>query len=391
MNSKSSRRNFLAAGLSLPAAGMASTSHRPADSAGASFVKIAAGDPPLRYRTLGKTGLKITEVGFGCMVTSDATVVEAAAEIGINFFDTARVYQGGNNERMVGQALKPYRDRIVLCSKTKSESKAECMADLETSLKELGTDHLDILYLHSKAKSSDITDGMLEALELAKKQGKIRFGGFSTHSGQKELLAAWQDRPEIDVILVAYNFTMDEEMKNAVAGARKAGKGIVAMKVMAGGFRKVKPGDPLYDKFNKDGTMLAALRWVLDDRNVDVTIPSITDMEQLDENLKAMSGGLGAEDRRLLATQLEHIKPLYCRMCGTCAGRCPKGLPVSDMIRYLSYAEGYGQFSLGRENFLRLPEELQAVRCADCDECVIECPNGVRIAERLTRAQEVFA
>ena len=73
----------------------------------------------------------------------------------------------------------------------------------------------------------------------------------------------------------------------------------------------------------------------------------------------------------MLAAQLERIAPLYCRMCGACTGRCRKGLPVSDMVRYLSYAEGYGQFALGRENFLRLPEELQAVRCADCDDCLV--------------------
>jgi predicted aldo/keto reductase-like oxidoreductase len=184
---------------------------------------------------------------------------------------------------------------------------------------------------------------------------------------------------------------MNQDIKDAIAIARKAGKGIVGMKVMAGGFRRMKPGDALYDKFKTEGTMLAALKWVLNDKNVDTTIPSITDMEQLQENLQAMSSSYTDHDKQLLAKQLEYIRPLYCSMCGSCSGLCPKGLPVSDMIRHLSYADGYGQFQLGRENFKDLPADIQKVRCEDCDECVVKCPNGVRISERLSRAQELFA
>ncbi len=89
--------------------------------------------------------------------------------------------------------------------------------------------------------------------------------------------------------------------------------------------------------------------------------------------------------------QIEHVRPLYCRMCGRCDGNCPQGLPVADMLRYLTYAEGYGQFALGRNKFLALPEDVRAVRCGDCSRCAVECPHGVRISERLSRAQEIFA
>ena len=104
-----------------------------------------------------------------------------------------------------------------------------------------------------------------------------------------------------------------------------------------------------------------------------------------------MSGPFGPADEKVLAAQLEMIRPLYCRMCGECSGACPQGLPVSDVLRYLSYAEGYGQFSLARQRFRELPEELQSVRCSDCGSCAIACPNGVRVAERLSHAQELFA
>ncbi|MDE3167972.1 MAG: 4Fe-4S dicluster domain-containing protein, partial [Acidobacteriota bacterium] len=99
----------------------------------------------------------------------------------------------------------------------------------------------------------------------------------------------------------------------------------------------------------------------------------------------------GATDEKLLSAQLDRIRPLYCRMCGECTGMCPKGLPVADVLRYLTYAEGYGQFALGREHFQQLAPEHAAVRCGECPVCAVNCPNGVRVAERLTRAQELFA
>src|ERR1039458_4782337 len=103
-------------------------------------------------RTLGKTGLQVTVLGFGCMLTSDPVVIERAVDLGITYFDTARVYQSGNNERMVGAALKNARKSITLSSKTPAKTKEAALADLDTSLRALGTDHLDIWYLHAKTK-----------------------------------------------------------------------------------------------------------------------------------------------------------------------------------------------------------------------------------------------
>jgi ferredoxin len=78
-------------------------------------------------------------------------------------------------------------------------------------------------------------------------------------------------------------------------------------------------------------------------------------------------------------------------MCGKCEGECPQGLPVADMVRFVMYADGYGQFPLGRENFLRMSAEHRNVRCSDCAACAVHCPNGVHVAARLSRAQELFA
>jgi len=78
-------------------------------------------------------------------------------------------------------------------------------------------------------------------------------------------------------------------------------------------------------------------------------------------------------------------------MCGRCDGQCPKGLPVADMLRFLMYAEGYGQFAMAREQFMALAPEVQQVRCGDCQNCTIDCPNGVHVSSRLQRAQQLFA
>jgi len=387
--SDSSRRSFLTAGLALPVAGMAAVS-RPEAPASPSTLPVAAAKE-FKYKVLGRTGLKVTTVGFGTMVTSDQSVIEKGADLGITYFDTARGYQGGNCERMVGAALKARRKDLVLSTKSNKEDKEGALADLETSLKTLGTDHVDIWYLHGKSRADQITDGRLEAQEIARKKGMIRFTGVSTHAGFEEIIPAAIKCGKMDVILSQFNFTMGTEIDSLLADAKKAGLGVVAMKVMAGGFRRIKPDSKYYGTLKKDGAMPACLRWVLKSPSVDTTIPSITDMDQLDENMRCMSEPFSQKDEQLLAEHLERIRPLYCRSCGQCQGACPKGLPVADMVRFAMYADGYGQFSLGRENFLTLPRESQDVRCGDCAECAVKCPNGVAVSSRLIRAQELFA
>ncbi len=387
MSTSSSRRNFLTAGLALPAAGLGAVT-RPEMAAQASKL---AGSPELRYKTLGKTGLKVTTVAFGAMITSDQSVVEKAADLGINYFDTARGYQNGNCERMVGAALKGKRKSVIISTKSGARDKAGLQADLDASLQALQTDYVDIWYLHGRSRAEQLGDDLIEVQQNAKKQGKVRFTGVSTHGGQGEVVRGMIQKGAFDVVLAAYNFSTDDAVGQAVEQARKAGLGVVAMKVMAGGFRRVKPGDKLHAIFKRDGAMVAALKWVLKNPNIDTTIPSITDMDQLDENLKAMTAKFTPEDEKLLAAQLKYIRPLYCHMCGACEGSCAQGLPVADIIRYVSYADGYGEFGLGREHFLTLPTELTAVRCGQCPECTVQCPNGVRVAERVGRAQELFA
>jgi predicted aldo/keto reductase-like oxidoreductase len=383
MKNESSRRSFLLAGLALPVALESAASFNP-------LLQKPKSSGGLAYRALGKTGLKPTSVACGCMITSDQSVIEKAADVGINYFDTARVYQGGNNERMVGAALKSKRKNLIVSTKTMARTKEEALQNIDTSLKELGMDYVDIWHLHMKSKPDELTDGLLEAQQIAKKAGKVRFLGVSTHTLPQLLPGVISKMPHFDVVLSMYNFTMGPELDTAIESASKAGLGIIAMKVMAGGAgmgRGQKPNPVM----QRDGAMLAALKWALKNPNVNTTIPSITNMEQLDENMRASSEPFSSADEKILIARLKDIRPLYCRTCGSCEGKCPQGIPVADVLRYLSYSEGYGEFQLARESFRSLPPEIRKVRCEDCSGCTIQCPNGVMVVQRLRTAQELFA
>jgi aryl-alcohol dehydrogenase-like predicted oxidoreductase len=385
MKTLTSRRNFLAAGVCTPLV--------------ATILDAQQEPAKLNLRSLGKTGLEVSPLGFGCMTTSDPAVIERAADVGINYFDTARSYQGGNNERMVGAALKAKRRQVIISSKTPAKTKEEALADLETSLRELGTDYLDVWYLHNRNRPEDLNEDLFEAQQIAKKAGKIRFAGVSAHFNMPDMLAYLVKLGRTDVTLAAYNFTMKPELGEAIQAARQAGMGVVAMKVLAGGFSRIQRGDRLYgvnpgaltETLKQPGAMSAAIKWVLKNRSVDTAIVCMTDFDQLDENRKAMSEPFTDRDDKLLAAQLAYIRPLYCRMCGACGGVCYKGVPVADQLRILSYAEGYGQFPMARARFLELPEALRTIRCHDCSTCSVDCPNGVQVRDRLMHAQDLFA
>jgi len=311
--------------------------------------------------------------------------------MGINYFDTARTYGGGNNERMVGSALKGIRNKVFLSSKSHAMTAAEARANLETSLKELGTDYLDIWYMHYRDEPAAIPDEIVPVWEDAKKQGKIRHIGISTHHPNAILDRVLQIG-KFEVLLSTYNFAVGSNNDAAYERLEQAGIGLVAMKVMA-------PALPIKGDFGfkprnlqkVPGGALASLKWVLRNKRVGTTVPSMTDSDQLEENFRAMSEPFGTHDEKLLAAINDDIRPLYCRMCYQCAGQCPKGAAIPETIRYLSYADFYGQFALGREHFASLPEKARAIRCGECESCSVACPNGVHVAERMIRAQELFA
>ena len=308
MANRSSRRAFLASGLALPVAVSANqtlpTGGRP----------VPVEPPPpagqMVYSDLGKTGLKVSRLGIGGSARSDPSVLDLAYDMGVNFFDTARSNDAGNTERMLGAAFKSKRKRVVISTKTTAKSKDEALRDLEASLRELGSDYIDIWYMQARNVPADISSGLLEAQRLAKQQGKIRFSGVSMHFTMKDMIRHLMKLRRTDVILTAYNFTMppEMEMEKTIAAARAAGIGVVVMKTMAGGLARIARGDLLYAddpealarRLRQPGAMASALKWALRNKNVDAALVGVITPDQLTENVAGVSAPFTGADRKLL-------------------------------------------------------------------------------------------
>lgn len=337
------------------------------------------------FRTLGRTQMKISTVSFGAMRTAEEAVFQAAFDLGVNYVDTARGYMNGRNEGIVGKALKGYRDKVYVATKVKPASKDEMRRSVETSLTQLKVDHVDLLQLHGVTSRDAITNPEYrEVLGDAKMQGKTRFIGVTTHKNEAEVINAVVDDPErlYDTVLVAYNFDKGPEVKEAIARAAKAEVGIIAMKTQAGGYKTKELGEV--------GPHQAALKWVLMDSNVTAAIPSMVNLDQLNEDLAVMGLPMTTADLDILQRYQEAIARYHCRGCGKCEGACPRGVDVASVNRCLMYAEGYGDIELARASYGEIPYSTGVGACGDCGKCTALCPRGIDIAERVAAARSLF-
>ena len=228
------RREFLKQ-AAITAAAVASTSQ----------LNASAATPanPIARRTLGRTGEQLSIIGFGGIVVMDeetgaaANIVAEAVDRGINYFDVAPSY--GNAQERLGPALAPYRNKCFLACKTDGRMKDDSRAQLEESLRLLKTDHVDLYQFHALTKRTDLDKvlgpgGAMETMEAAKKEGKIRFIGFSVHSAETALAA--MDRYHFDTVLFPVNwvlFTQANFGPQILQRAQEKKMGILALKGMA--------------------------------------------------------------------------------------------------------------------------------------------------------------
>ena len=378
MGSQPSRRQFLQAGLALPAVGLASAGPDKASPAS-----------PVEYRTLGKTGLRVTGVGYGIGFVPIPEVVARALDMGINYYDTSRDY--GDSEKIFSGVMKGRkRDRVVIATKSPSRRKADILKDLDTSLAALGTDYVDIWHLHARDTPASIPDEAVEAMLECKKSGKARFVGFSCHDPNRMVDFVLETKA-FDVVQTTYSFPIGGRFRDrAIERLAEAGVGVIAMKVVV-----ALTGLNLSNFDNaparKGDGPLAGIKWVLSNPAIGTTVPHMKTIPELEMNFRAMSESYGPADEKLLYVLNERIRPDYCRMCYECSGQCPQGLPVTDMLRTLAYHDFCGNYHQARMSFAALPPEVRSVRCADCAECAIECPSGVHVRDRLARAQDLLA
>ena len=347
-------------------------------------IERASKKPRVAYRTLGKTGMKVSTVGIGAMQVSDAAVLHKALDLGINYIDTARTYQGGKNEKLVGKVLKTRRKETYVATKIPpGDTLKYFVQQMETSLKNLQTDHVDVLFLHNLKRRDQVMNEMaMESFARFKKEGKTRFVGVSTHSHEAEVVNAAVDSKFWDVVLVKFNFKSDGSVKNALQKASAASLGVVAMKTQAGGYKHPNMGNLSPHQ--------AALKWVLQYPYVHTTIPGMVTLQQVAENAKVMGSGMSWYDRKTLDRYAKVIDRIYCRMCGACEHTCPKQVAIPDVMRYMMYAEGYGDLPLGQAEYRSLPETASAVQCLDCTRCVARCVNGLKIGHRMTYAHQLL-
>ena len=328
-------------------------------------------------RRLGNTDIKLPVVSFGVMRADNPNLPKAAMKAGIEHFDTAHGYQNGNNEKMLGEVLQDYpRDSFTIATKVGSRDKKEFLSRLDESLKRLKMDYVDILYSHAVSSRDDVLDEeVLDALKTAKKQGKTRYIGVSTHSSEPEVIKAVIDGGIHDVILTAYNFRQDHKdlMTQRIEEASKAGIGIVAMKTQAGGDLEADSDTRMPNQ--------AALKWALRTPHVHTAIPGIISYEQLNENVAVMDNLelTGEEHDFLYAAALE--QGLYCNGCQECTETCRKNLPIPDMMRAYMYAYGYREVKKAKDQLVSTGIENNP--CDDCTFCTVKCKKGFNVPHKM--------
>jgi predicted aldo/keto reductase-like oxidoreductase len=346
-----------------------------------------------RYRALGKTGIEMSDISFGGGGIGSPDVVARAVERGVNYFDTSPDYSRTGSEQVIGQALKPHRQKVFIASKfcsadghlPKDTPVAQIITSVESSLRRLQTDYLDVCIIH---ECNDLGRLMAptfhEAFDRLKEQGKVRFLGVSSHTPNLEqVMRHAVDSGRFQMLLVAYNFKNWPDLTNIFRDARARGVGVVAMKTLKGARATV------LENFvaGKQAFSQAAFKWVLSNPHVSGLVVSINDFHQIDEYLYASGQKLTDADLALLEEYDQRIAHEYCRPgCGQCLDRCPNGVPVDDVFRYAMYSEDYGWQAQAKERYARIPVDHNASRCASCPApCEAACPFEISIRRKLMR------
>lgn len=310
--------------------------------------------------------------------------------MGIFLLDTAHGYQDGRNEEMLGTVLPGRkRDSFVVCTKifvktlnrdtglfgpgTRGE---EITEKLDISLKRLGLDHVDVLYLHCQSAREGVThEALMKALEQAKQAGKTRFLGVSTHKNEPEVIRAAVAAKLYDVVLTSYNFKQDHhlEVQKAMSEAAAAGLGVVAMKTQAGIFWDKEKSKPI--------DMKAALRWALRDPCVATAIPGFTTFDQLQDDLAVLHKPAFTPADAAKLEGGEALAGLFCQGCAECLPSCRHHLPIPELMRSYMYGHAYKNRAAAQELLLAL--DLPAAPCEGCDTCPVVCAKSFDVAERV--------
>jgi len=354
-------------------------------------------------RRLGRTNLSVSIVGIGAGGLDGIEPIIRAADKGMNYIDTSVCY--GDSERVIRRALRSssgLREKLVIATKWDASAratKAEILSSLDKSLSRLGVDVIDIMQLHWLGGGHMFPDSgynrldnpeLYLAMEEAKRTGKVRFFGATSHAGDRSgILSHAIDKGVFDMLLVKMNVLdyADAKLPALLEKAKAKDIGVVVMKSQPGGGRI----PAAYEK-SRYSIYQANLRWVLDHEEVACVVHSKigTDPASQDLAAGAVQEKLGRIDRKLLDGYASALSPEYCRGCaGECTSACPASVAISHVLQFAMYDRQYGWHERAKEHYRALPmSQRWSSTCLSCSQCNDACPYGVDARARVLDAHQ---
>lgn len=375
----------------------------------------------MQYTEFGGTGIQVSRLGFGCMRFPSREVdgkkvfdeeesirmMHRAMELGVNYFDTAPGYCEKQSEIIVGKALKGRRDKVYLSTKYPSEEASgdDLERKLETSLKKLDTDYIDFYHmwgisLKTFVERLDTPDGPMARARKLRDAGVIRHISFSFHDAPENMIEIIRRGEGVFAsVLCQYNL-LDRANEDAIAYAHEQGLGVTIMGPVGGG-RLGAPSKVIQDllpgKVQSSAEM--ALRFVMNNRNVNIALSGMSSMDMVEENAAVASNlePLTPEEEARIAASLEEnrrLADLYCTGCNYCMP-CPKGINIPEIFKMMNYHRVYGLTKFARDNYARIGKEpwlnfQNAAACVQCGACEKKCPQHLHIREQLRAAHEAL-
>ncbi len=339
-----------------------------------------SGEMPTRI--LGRTGLKVSVLGYGAMQCSDPVAIRHGLDQGINYIDTADCYMGGRNEKIVGQAISGIRDRLVIATKVHISREARMRSSVDRSLASLGVDRVDLMQLHGmSSRNQIIRKDIQQIMQAMKDEGKFRFSAVTTHSNQVEVVKAVIEDGFYDAVLVAVNFRSPPHLFEAIEDAAAAGVGIIAMKTQNGGYRNGSVPEMTPHQ--------AALRFVVEKPGVHLAVPGMLSQKMVNENLAAIREKGGLTGLLRLDAYRTELEGRACSFCSECINQCLYGTGGLDAVRIAMYSEGYRDQRLAAERAVDVVSALK--NCAECEGCTVDCSQGIDIKAAAKRASLFLA
>jgi hypothetical protein len=358
-----------------------------------SFQNESSSPKIMKYNTLGNTGIKVPDVSCGAISFFEPSVLKYAYDLGVTYFDTAESYMRSKSELLIGEALKDVRDKVAITTKHGYSSRQKIKREdiikrVEDSLKRMQSDYIDVAMIHGMSDLSFLKNEEIQAAySQLKKDGKIRFTGFSTHNPKLTLKQAL-DNDFGQVILFMYNHMEGPELEPLIEQVHRKGIGTVAMKIFAGG----KHGNLKSLLSQKVSYPQAAIRWVMSNPNIDCCIPTMSSYSHVEEFVATSGKPIKRADLKVIAEYQHQAKNQYCRVsCSECLSSCPENVAVNDILRYKMYFEDYGREKEAMHYYTKLEESKKPLNCKNCSGyCESACPHGLEVKEKLLNADEIL-